>query len=47
VATEVDSEEATVGIYARTAETAPYPTIVSEADHATGAPIGWGMEART
>jgi Esterase-like activity of phytase len=46
VSTEVDSEEdglrGTVAVYARTADTPPYPTIVSETDPATGAPIGWG-----
>jgi hypothetical protein len=46
VATEVDSEEdglrGTLGIYARSADAPPYPTIVSDADPATGAPIGWG-----
>jgi Esterase-like activity of phytase len=46
VASEVDSEEdglrAPLGIYSRSIETAPYPTVVSEADPATGAPIGWG-----
>jgi hypothetical protein len=46
VASEVDSEEdglrGTLGIYARTADASPYPTIVSDSDPATGAPIGWG-----
>jgi hypothetical protein len=46
VATEVDSEEdglrGTLGIYARSADAPPYPTIVSDPDPATGAPIGWG-----
>jgi Esterase-like activity of phytase len=46
VSTEVDSEEdglrGTVAVYARTADTPRYPTVVSETDPATGAPIGWG-----
>jgi hypothetical protein len=46
VATETDKAEAnlraTVGLYARTAARPAYPTIVSETDPATGAPIGWG-----
>jgi len=46
VASEVDAEEdglrGTLAIYARTAETPPYPTLVSDTDPATGAPIGWG-----
>jgi Esterase-like activity of phytase len=46
VATEVDSEEdglrGTIGVYTRSADAPPYPTIVSDADPATGAPIGWG-----
>ncbi|MEM7022049.1 MAG: esterase-like activity of phytase family protein [Pseudomonadota bacterium] len=46
VASEVDEEEnglrSTLGIYARTADAAPYPTLVSDTDPATGAPIGWG-----
>jgi hypothetical protein len=45
-ATEVDAEEdglrGTLGIYPRSAATAPYPTLVSDTDPATGAPIGWG-----
>jgi Esterase-like activity of phytase len=45
-ASEVDSEEdglrGSLGIYARTADVPPYPTIVSANDPATGAPIGWG-----
>ncbi len=45
-ASEVDSEEdglrGSLGIYARTADVPPYPTIVSATDPATGAPIGWG-----
>ncbi|HEV7368270.1 esterase-like activity of phytase family protein [Arenibaculum sp.] len=42
---EDDAEEgvrATIGIYRRTAAAPAYPTIVSQADPATGAPIGWG-----
>lgn len=46
VATEVDAEEdgirATLGLFTRTAESIPYPTIASAADPATGAPFGWG-----
>ncbi|MEQ8968034.1 MAG: esterase-like activity of phytase family protein [Azospirillaceae bacterium] len=46
VATEEDSAEdgirATISVYTRTADAAPYPHIVSEVDPATGAPIGWG-----
>ncbi len=46
VATEEDSEEdgfrATLGLYARTASAPEYPTLVSDTDPATGAPIGWG-----
>jgi Esterase-like activity of phytase len=46
VASEVDSEEdglrGTLGIYARSADAPPYPTVVSDIDPATGAPIGWG-----
>jgi hypothetical protein len=46
VSSEVDSEEdglrGTLGIYARSADTPPYPTIVSDTDPTTGAPIGWG-----
>jgi DNA-binding beta-propeller fold protein YncE len=46
VASEVDSEEdglrGTIGVYARSADAPPYPTIVADADPATGAPIGWG-----
>jgi len=46
VASEVDSEEdglrGTIGVYARSADAPPYPTIVSDTDPATGAPIGWG-----
>ena len=46
VSSEVDSEEdglrGTVAVYARTADTPPYPTVTSETDPATGAPIGWG-----
>jgi phytase-like protein len=46
VGSEVDSEEdglrGTIGVYARSADQPPYPTIVSDTDPATGAPIGWG-----
>ncbi|WGF88429.1 esterase-like activity of phytase family protein [Marinivivus vitaminiproducens] len=46
VATEEDSEEdgirATISLYARTADSNPYPRIVSTDDPATGAPIAWG-----
>jgi DNA-binding beta-propeller fold protein YncE len=46
VSSEVDSEEdglrGTLGVYARTADTPAYPTVVSDTDPATGAPIGWG-----
>jgi Esterase-like activity of phytase len=46
VSTEVDSEEdglrGTIGVYARSADQPPYPTIASDTDPATGAPIGWG-----
>ena len=46
VASEVDAEEdglrGTLGIYARSAARPPYPTVVSQTDPATGAPIGWG-----
>jgi hypothetical protein len=46
VGSEVDSEEdglrGTIGVYARSADQPPYPTIASDTDPATGAPIGWG-----
>lgn len=46
VASEADSEEdgfrGALGIYARTADTLPYPTVVSAVDAAGGAPLGWG-----
>jgi hypothetical protein len=46
VASEVDSEEdglrGTIGVYARSADRPPYPTLASNTDPATGAPIGWG-----
>ncbi|MEZ5863501.1 MAG: esterase-like activity of phytase family protein [Geminicoccaceae bacterium] len=46
VATEADSEEdgyrATLGLYRYGAATPFYPTIVSDIDPETGAPIGWG-----
>lgn len=47
VSTEVDSAEdnvrGTIGIYRRGAAAPFYPTLVSETDPATGAPIGWGV----
>jgi len=46
VATEDDDAEegirATLSVYTRTADAAPYPHIVSDTDPETGAPIGWG-----
>jgi DNA-binding beta-propeller fold protein YncE len=46
VASEADSAEdnvrSTISLYRREAEAAPYPTVVSADDPATGAPIGWG-----
>jgi hypothetical protein len=46
VGSEVDSEEdglrGTIGVYARTADQPSYPTIASDTDPGTGAPIGWG-----
>ena len=46
VASEVDAEEdgvrGTLGIYARSADSPPYPEVISATDPATGAPIGWG-----
>ncbi|WP_343868037.1 esterase-like activity of phytase family protein [Caenispirillum bisanense] len=49
VATEADSAEdgvrATVGIYQRGAALPSYPTLVSQTDPATGAPIGWGAQS--
>lgn len=46
VATEVDEEDnglrATLAFYTRTADMDGYPTLVSDIDPATGAPIGWG-----
>ncbi|MGF1562769.1 MAG: esterase-like activity of phytase family protein [Geminicoccaceae bacterium] len=46
VAAEADEEEegfrSTLSTFTRTADTLPYPQIVSNDDEATGAPIGWG-----
>ncbi len=46
VAAEKDSAEdnvrSTIGVYRFGAKSSSYPTLVSDADPATGAPIGWG-----
>lgn len=46
VASEEDDEDegyrGTIAVYGLGADTAPYPTLVSTEDAATGAPIGWG-----